>query len=195
MSTLDPFEIIYSDFVLVEEENIDTDQILPGRFLTTTERAGMKKFLFYDWRYRDDGSEIEKCVFNTPRAKRSQILVSGANFGCGSSREHAPWALADYGFRVILAPEFADIFKNNTLKNGILPIEIDSTFYNWLKDHPAARISVDLKAKQVRYGDGWAYCFDVDPFARRRMLDGMDEMDFLLSKSTEIADFEAKYVG
>ena len=191
MSSLEPFEIIYSDFVLVEDENIDTDQILPGRFLTTTEREGMKKFLFYDWRFDEDGNEVEECVFNEARSKRSQILVAGANFGCGSSREHAPWALADYGFRVVLAPEFADIFKNNAMKNGILPIEIDDTFYSWLKAHPVARISVDLKAKQVRYGDGWAYCFDIDPFVRRRMLDGMDELDFLLSKAPDITQFEA----
>ena len=191
--SLKPFKSIVSNFITIEDENIDTDQILPARFLTTTSRKGMAERLFYDWRYDANGNEVADCIFNQTKAKTAKILVAGANFGCGSSREHAPWALYDFGFRVVLSTEFADIFKNNSLKNGLLPIIVDKKLINWLHNNPDAEIEVDLEAKQVRYGQDNSCDFEIDAFARRRILDGMDELDFLLAQAGAIKLFEEKH--
>lgn len=190
---IDPIKTISSKFVISKADNTDTDQILPGRFLTTTSREGMGDLLFYDWRYDESGNEIADCIFSKAETRTKKILVTGANFGCGSSREHAPWALYDYGFRVILSSEFADIFKNNALKIGLLPIVIDKDLINWLYKNENAEIEVDLEAKKIRYtynGQNWAFNFEIDAFARRRLLDGMDELDFLLAQGDAIKLYE-----
>lgn len=185
-----PFTAITSHFILAPQNNIDTDQIIPGRFLTTTEKTGLGKSMFYDWRYNEDGSVKADSLFDDPAKKTSKILVAGKNFGCGSSREHAPWSMQDYGFKVVMAPSFSDIFKSNALKIGLLPIEISEKVLVWFKSHPNEETTVDLEAQQIRCGDEVISTFKVEPFARYQMLNGMDDLDFLMSKTSDIQFFE-----
>jgi 3-isopropylmalate/(R)-2-methylmalate dehydratase small subunit len=183
---------IVSRTVVLPSTNIDTDQIIPARFLRTTTRLGLGRELFSDWRYNADGSAKPDFALNRPESDGCHVLVAGRNFGCGSSREHAPWALLDYGFRAVISSEIADIFRNNSLKNGLLPVEVDEQTHQWLLVHPGAEISIDVAGSTLRLPDGSSVTFPIEGFARHCLLNGVDEMGFLLSKEQEIARFERK---
>ena len=176
--------------------NIDTDMIIPKQFLKTIERTGLGKHLFFEMRFQDDGSETSDFVLNKPAYRQSKILIAGENFGCGSSREHAPWALMDFGIKCVIAPSFADIFYNNCFKNGILPIALPQEQVDVLmKDAEKganARISVDLEAQTVTSSDGEVFSFDVDPFKKHCLLNGLDDIGLTLEKAASIDAFEAK---
>ncbi len=185
-----PLIKITSKTVVLPTANIDTDQIMPARFLTKTTKAGFGQHLFNDWRYNEDGSETDH-LLNSEAAKTCEILVAGHNFGCGSSREHAPWALTDYGFRVVISSEIADIFRGNSLKNGLLPIVIDKAAHQWLLDHPDDVITVDLEACEVRLPkNGGTYGFEIDAFSRLCLMEGVDEMGYLARQGDAITQFE-----
>ena len=191
--TFDPIHTITSKTLVLPASNIDTDQIIPARFLTVTSRTGLGKHAFNDWRYHDDGTETDH-ILNSDAAKACQILVGGHNFGCGSSREHAPWSLTDYGFRVVISSEIADIFKGNSLKNGLLPIVIEKSAHQWLLDHPGEEVTVDLERCEVRLPkNGGTYSFEIDAFSRYCLMEGVDEMGYLAAQDDAIAAFEAKH--
>ena len=192
---MEPIKTFRSRTVVMPSSNIDTDQIIPARFLTTTTRQGLGKQLFSDWRYNADGSAKPDFILNRPEATGCQILVGGRNLGCGSSREHAPWALLDYGFRAVISTEIADIFRNNSLKNGLLPIVVDEATSQWLLANPGAEVEVDLQATTLRLPNGSETQFPVEAFARFCLLNGVDDLDFLLGKQTEIAAYERKRVA
>ncbi len=188
--SFEPLKTIQSKTVVLPAANIDTDQIMPARFLTMTTKAGLGEHLFNDWRYNKDGSETDH-ELNTDAAKACQILVGGHNFGCGSSREHAPWALTDYGFRVVISSEIADIFLGNSLKNGLLPIAIEKGAHQWLLDHPGEEITVDLERCEVRLPkNGGTYGFQIDAFSRHCLMEGVDEMGYLAAQDADIAKYE-----
>lgn len=189
---MEPIKTIRSRTVVMPSTNIDTDQIIPGRFLTTTTKTGLGAQLFADWRYRPDGTPNPEFILNRPEAAGCQILVAGRNLGCGSSREHAPWALLDYGFRAVVSTEIADIFRNNSLKNGLVPVIVDEATHAWLLAHPGAEIEIDLERCELRLPDGRSVSFPIDGFARYCLLNGVDELGFLLSKQAEIAAYEAR---
>jgi len=170
--------------------DVDTDQIIPARFLTTTTREGIGKALFADWRYRANGDVIEDFVLNQPEASRSKILVTGRNFGCGSSREHAPWALLDFGIRAVVSTEIADIFRNNSLKNGLLPIIIDNETHQWLLAHPGVEVKIDLEECTLSLPDGFKIEFPIEGFARHCILNGVDQTGFLMQNQDAITEFE-----
>jgi 3-isopropylmalate/(R)-2-methylmalate dehydratase small subunit len=192
MTKFTPFE---SKMVLFGVDNIDTDQIIPARFLKTISKDGLGDQLFYDWRYEADGSPKPDFVLNTAEAKARQILVSGDNFGCGSSREHAPWSLTQYGFRAVISTSFADIFKGNSLKNGLLPIVVPKDVHAWLFAHPDAVLKVDLATRTLTLPDGRTVEFPVDAFAQHCLLEGVDELGYIQQQEAAIAAFEAKRVG
>lgn len=179
---------------VLDRLNVDTDQIIPKQFLKRVERTGYGKFLFYNWRYRADGSENADFELNDPRMRNASILVAGDNFGCGSSREHAPWALLDYGFRAIVAPSLADIFYNNCLQNGILPIVLPEPIVDELMARAADggyELTVDLEQCRLLDVNGWSVNFEIDPFRRQCLLHGLDDIDFTLKKyADEIAAHE-----
>jgi 3-isopropylmalate/(R)-2-methylmalate dehydratase small subunit len=189
---MEPIKTIRSRTVVMPSTNIDTDQIIPGRFLTTTTKTGLGVQLFADWRYRPDGTPNPDFILNRPEAAGCRILVAGRNIGCGSSREHAPWALLDYGFRVIVSTEIADIFRSNSLKNGLLPVIVDEATHAWLLANPGAEVEVDLECSVLRLPDGRNVSFPIDGFARYCLVKGVDELGFLLSKQAEIAAYEAR---
>jgi 3-isopropylmalate/(R)-2-methylmalate dehydratase small subunit len=189
---MDPIKIIRSRTVVMPQTNIDTDQIIPGRFLTTTTKEGLGAQLFADWRYDSTGVAKPDFVLNTAAAAGCAVLVAGRNIGCGSSREHAPWALLDYGFRAVVSTEIADIFRNNSLKNGLLPVIVDETTHSWLIANPGAEVSIDLQANTLTLPTGAAVKFPLESFARYCLLNGVDELGFLLSKNAEIAAYEAR---
>jgi len=172
--------------------HVDTDQIIPARFLTTTQRAGLGKFCFNDWRYAADGSERADFVLHQPAFRGAGILLAGHNFGCGSSREHAPWALLDFGIRVVIATEIADIFRSNALKNGLLAIVVDAAAEAQLKQHVGQSLSIDLQACEIRGLASGAIAFTLDQFARECMLRGVDQLGYLLGESALIDAFEAQ---
>ncbi|PWR01897.1 3-isopropylmalate dehydratase small subunit [Meridianimarinicoccus roseus] len=176
--------------------NVDTDMIIPKQFLKTIARTGLGKNLFDEMRYDDNGNEISDFVLNKPAYRNAQILVSGDNFGCGSSREHAPWALLDFGIRVVIAPSFADIFYNNCFKNGILPIVLPQEQVDMLMDDAArgsnATVTVDLEEQTISGPDGGTISFDVDPFRKHCLLNGLDDIGLTLEKAAAIDAFEAK---
>lgn len=183
---------VTSKTLVLPAANIDTDQIIPARFLTVTSRDGLGRHAFNDWRYHEDGSETDH-ILNSDAAKACEILVGGHNFGCGSSREHAPWSLTDYGFRVVISSEIADIFRSNSLKNGLLPIVIEKSAHQWLLDHPGEEVTIDLENKQVRLPkNGGTYSFEVDDFSRHCLMQGVDEMGYLAAQTDAIEAFEAK---
>ena len=186
---MDPIARIHSRTLVLPATDIDTDQIIPARFLTTTERAGLGRHAFEDWRYDADGTPTAH-VLNQLDADDHQILVAGHNFGCGSSREHAPWALLDYGFRAVISTGIADIFTANSLKNGLLPVVVDEPAHRWLLDNPGAEIDIDLEACVVRLPGDREVAFHIEPFARYCLLQGIDQLGFLLAKNAEIAAFE-----
>ena len=189
---MDKITTIRSRTVVLPASNIDTDQIIPARFLTTTTRIGLGKQLFSDWRYAPDGSPKPDFALNQPAAAGCQVLVAGRNFGCGSSREHAPWALLDYGFRAVISTEIADIFRNNSLMNGLLPIVVDDSTSRWLIDNPGSEVSIDLASTSLQLPNGLNVRFPIDPFARYCLLNGVDELGFLLQQQERIAAYEAR---
>ncbi|HTB67415.1 MAG TPA: 3-isopropylmalate dehydratase small subunit [Steroidobacteraceae bacterium] len=189
---MDKITTIRSRTVVLPASNIDTDQIIPARFLTTTTRIGLGKQLFSDWRYGPDGSAKSDFVLNQPAAAGCQVLVAGRNFGCGSSREHAPWALLDYGFRAVISTEIADIFRNNSLMNGLLPIVVDEATSRWLLDNPGSEVSIDLASTSLQLPNGVSVNFPIDPFARYCLLNGVDELGFLLQQQERITAYEAR---
>ncbi|HEY0747740.1 MAG TPA: 3-isopropylmalate dehydratase small subunit [Steroidobacteraceae bacterium] len=182
---------ITSRTVVIGSSDIDTDQIIPARFLTTTTKEGLGKQLFADWRYQPDGSPKEEFVLNRPEARGADILVAGRNFGCGSSREHAPWALLDYGFRAVISTEIADIFRGNSLINGLLPVVVDEPTSQWLLQHPGAEVDIDLESLRLTLPTGASVAFPIEPFARHCLLNGVDELGYLLGKLSAIERFEA----
>ena len=187
---MEPIRQIRSRTVVLPFTNIDTDQIIPARFLRTTTRAGLGKQLFADWRYGADGALKTDFALNRPEAAGCAVLVAGRNFGCGSSREHAPWALLDYGIRAVISTEIADIFRTNSLKNGLLPIEVDERTGQWLLAHSGAEVSIDVDTTTLRLPDGTAIEFPLEAFARYCLLNGTDQLGFLLSREREIAAYE-----
>jgi 3-isopropylmalate/(R)-2-methylmalate dehydratase small subunit len=182
---------ITSKTVVIASSDIDTDQIIPARFLTTTTKEGLGKQLFADWRYQSDGSPKKEFILNRPEARGAEILVAGRNFGCGSSREHAPWALLDYGFRAVVSTEIADIFRGNSLMNGLLPIVVDEKTSQWLLRHPGAQVDIDLEGMRLSLPTGTSVAFPIEPFARHCLLNGLDELGYLRSKLNDIERFEA----
>jgi 3-isopropylmalate/(R)-2-methylmalate dehydratase small subunit len=182
---------IKSRTIVIASSNIDTDQIIPARFLTTTTKEGLGKQLFADWRYERDGSPKQDFALNRPEAAGAEILVAGPNFGCGSSREHAAWALLDYGFRAVISTEIADIFRGNALKNGLLPIVVDAPTSQWLLEHAGAEVDIDLEGARLNLPTGTSLPLALEPFARHCMLNGLDELGFLRSKLGDIERYEA----
>jgi 3-isopropylmalate/(R)-2-methylmalate dehydratase small subunit len=176
--------------VVLPIRDIDTDQIIPARFLTTTTREGLGAALFHDLRYDQDGAERAGFPLNDPAGRGCEILVAGNNFGCGSSREHAPWALLDYGFRAVISTEFADIFKNNSLKNGLLPIIVDAETHAWLSAHPGIELRIDVENSRLRLPDGRTIEYPIDAFARYCLTQGIDQLGYLQQQSDAIAAFE-----
>jgi 3-isopropylmalate/(R)-2-methylmalate dehydratase small subunit len=188
---MQPIKRVTSKTVVIASSDIDTDQIIPARFLTTTTKEGLGKQLFADWRYQSDGSPKAEFVLNRPEARGAEILVTGRNFGCGSSREHAPWALLDHGFRAVISTEIADIFRGNSLMNGLLPIVVDEQTSQWLLHHPGALVDIDLESRRVTLPNGTSVAFPIEPFARHCLLNGVDELGYLRSKLNDIERFEA----
>ena len=197
MSAREPFRSITSAVVPFPRNDIDTDQIIPARFLKTVNRAGLGDQLFFDWRYLPDGTPNSEFVLNRPEMAGRNLLLAGDNFGCGSSREHAPWALMAWGIRAVISSSFADIFRNNALKNGLLPIAVApealERLFALVEADPAASFTVDLEAQELRLPDGEAIGFKVDSFARRMILDGTDELGYLLNLEPQIAAYEASH--
>jgi 3-isopropylmalate/(R)-2-methylmalate dehydratase small subunit len=178
--------------------NIDTDQIIPARFLKTTSKEGLDKQLFNDWRYDPQGNPKPDFILNTPQARGAEILLAGDNFGCGSSREHAPWALTQFGFRAVISSSFADIFKGNSLKNSLLPLvvpeDIHAELFTLVGRDPNAQVSIDLASQKLTLPDGRSVEFPVDQFSKMCMLEGVDELGYMLKQSAAISAFEAKHV-
>ncbi|HEX9207209.1 MAG TPA: 3-isopropylmalate dehydratase small subunit [Steroidobacteraceae bacterium] len=187
---MDPITVIRSKTVVMPASNIDTDQIIPARFLTTTVRDGLGKSLFADWRYDAAGQPRADFVLNQPDARGCQVLVAGRNIGCGSSREHAPWALLDYGIRAVISTEIADIFRNNSLKNGLLPVVVDDATHGWLLAHPRAEVEIDLATNTLRLPDGRAVQFPIEAFSRYCLMNGIDELGYLLGQAPAIERYE-----
>lgn len=187
-----PFATLVSRVVPLLVDDVDTDQIIPARFLTTTSREGLGAHLFADWRYDAAGAPRPDFVLNTPAAAGCAVLVAGRNIGCGSSREHAAWALTDFGFRAVISTEIADIFRGNSLKNGLLPIVVDETVHGYLLAHPGAEVTIDLESLTLALADGRRVPFPLESFARYCLMNGVDELGYLLAQSERIAAFEAR---
>ena len=190
---MDKITTIHSRTAVLPASNIDTDQIIPARFLTTTTRLGLGKQLFSDWRYAPDGSPKADFILNQPQAAGCQVLVGGRNFGCGSSREHAPWALLDFGIRAVISTEIADIFRNNSLMNGLLPIVVEAATSDWLIANPGSEVSIDLAQATLQLANGVSVNFPIDPFARFCLLNGVDELGYLLQQQDRIRAYEAAH--
>lgn len=187
-----PLTRIRSRTAVLPYANIDTDRIIPARFLTTTEREGLGRHAFEDWRYADDGSDNPDFELNRPEARGCRILVAGHNFGCGSSREHAPWALLDYGIRAVLSSEIADIFRSNALKNGLLAVVVSEAEHRYLLDHPGIELCIDVAASCIELPDGGRFGFRMDAFARQCLLEGVDQMGYLLLQDPAITAHERR---
>jgi len=185
-------EVLRSRTVVLPASNIDTDQIIPARFLTTTTREGLGISLFADWRYDAQGALRPDFVLNRPEAQGCRILVAGGNFGCGSSREHAPWALLDYGIQAVVSTEIADIFRSNSLKNGFLPIVVDEATSNWLIANPAAEVTIDVASTTLTLPTGVSVKFPLEDFSRYCLLNGVDELGFLLERRGQIEAYEQR---
>ncbi len=188
---MEPIRTFTSKTVVLPLDNVDTDQIIPARFLKVTSKIGIGRHLFADWRYDAAGHPRPDFPLNRPEAQGARVLVAGDNFGCGSSREHAPWALYDHGFRAVVSTTIADIFRSNALKNGLLPVVVEPAVHARLLASPGAEVTVSLDDTTLRLPDGTSAAFPIDPFARHCLLGGMDELDFLLSLSEAIAAYEA----
>lgn len=189
--TAEPFRTLTSKTVVFSQSNIDTDQIIPGRFLTTTTREGLGAHAFHDWRYEADGTAKPEAVLNRIDPAEHRVLVAGDNFACGSSREHAPWALLDYGFRAVISTSIADIFTSNALKNGLLPIVVSQEVWDDLASHPDQTVTIDLDSNELRRGNHAPVAFTVESFARQCLLDGVDALGWLQARLPRIEDFEA----
>ena len=186
-----PITVIRSRTVVMPSTNIDTDQIIPARFLTTTVKEGLGRSLFADWRYEADGRSKPDFILNRPESVGCRILVAGRNIGCGSSREHAPWALVDHGFQAIVSTEIADIFRSNSLKNGLLPVVVDDTTHAWLLANPGAEVEIDLAEAQLWIDGRDPTPFPIEAFSRYCLLNGVDELGFLLSQDAAISAYES----
>jgi 3-isopropylmalate/(R)-2-methylmalate dehydratase small subunit len=189
---MEPMKIIRSKTVVLPFDDVDTDQIIPARFLTTTTKTGLGVKLFNDWRYATDGSPKSDFVLNTAAARGAEILIGGRNFGCGSSREHAPWALVDFGIRAVISTAIADIFRNNSLKNGLVPVLVDSATHQWLLANPGAEVTIDIEKRLVKLPDGREVSFPIDGFSRYCLLNGLDQLGFLLESEAAITAYEEK---
>ena len=183
---------IESRTVVLPIDNIDTDQIIPARFLKTTSKAGLGDQLFNDWRYDASGAPNPDFILNRPEAKGVQVLVAGDNFGCGSSREHAPWALTQFGFKAVVSTSFADIFKQNSLKNGLLPIVAPADVHQTLLASPGGMVSIDLATQTLTLANGRSVQFPIDPFSKHCLLEGVDELGYILQQSDAIASYEQR---
>ncbi|MGI9247043.1 MAG: 3-isopropylmalate dehydratase small subunit [Steroidobacteraceae bacterium] len=187
---MEPIKVIRSRTVVMPSTNLDTDQIIPARFLTTTVREGLGVSLFADWRYDGNGQPRPEFVLNQPQARGCAVLVAGRNIGCGSSREHAPWALLDYGFKAVVSTEIADIFRNNSLKNGLLPVVVDEDTHRWLLANPGAEVSIDLEGCRLSLPDGRTVQFPIEAFARYCLVNGIDELGYLQQQLPAIERYE-----
>jgi len=187
---MDAIRQLSSRTVVLPAVDIDTDQIIPARFLTTTSKDGLGQHLFSYWRFNDDGSGNADFVLNNSEAAGCRILVAGNNFGCGSSREHAPWALLDYGINAVVSTAIADIFRSNSLKNGLLPIVVDEETHAWLIENPGAEVSIDVAESTLTLPDGRTVKYPIDSFARYCLLEGIDQLGFLQQHDEQIAQFE-----
>jgi 3-isopropylmalate/(R)-2-methylmalate dehydratase small subunit len=196
--SVEPVSIIRATMAPLPRADVDTDQIMPKQFLKRVERTGYGEFLFHDWRRNPDGDLDPHFVLNKPEYADAGVLVAGRNFGSGSSREHAPWGLQDWGFRAVIAPSFADIFRSNCTKIGLLPVELSPKEVAWLtelaQEEPAAEIVIDLADQEVTAA-GFRATFDIDPFVKHRLLNGLDDIEITLQRSADIADFESKRPG
>lgn len=193
-----PINIVNSIYAPLDRKNVDTDQIISKEFLKRIERTGFGQFVFYHWRFDENGNPIEDFVLNKPEYKNAEILVAQDNFGCGSSREHAPWAILDYGFRVVIAPSFADIFHNNCFKNGILPVKLTEGECDELLEKGLAEahaIEVNLEQQTVTTGYGKTYSFDIDPYYKQMLLNGWDEISLTFQYEEQIAAYEKNRVA
>jgi 3-isopropylmalate/(R)-2-methylmalate dehydratase small subunit len=186
-------QTLRSRTVVLPGSNIDTDQIIPARFLTTTTREGLGRSLFADWRYDAQGAPRPEFVLNRPEAQDCRILVAGRNFGCGSSREHAPWALLDYGLQAVVSTEIADIFRSNSLKNGFLPIVVDQATSDWLVSNPGAEVTIDVADTTLTLPTGTRVKFPLEDFSRFCLLNGVDELGFLLDRRAQIEAYERQH--
>lgn len=193
---MEPIKIICGGIVVLPNDNIDTDQIIPARFLKVTDKAGLADGLFCDWRYDSQGNARPEFVLNQPAARSAAVLLAGDNFGCGSSREHAPWALLDYGFRAVISTSFADIFRNNALKNGLLPIQVNPQIHSWLLQsagrNPDLAVEIDLEAQLLNVPGREPIPFVIENFARTCLLRGVDELGYLLSRGEFIDAYEQR---
>jgi len=186
---MEPIRRIVSRTVVLPQRDVDTDQIIPARYLKTTQRAGLGEALFADWRYDKDGTPRADFPLNQRQARGAQVLVAGANFGCGSSREHAPWALHDFGFRAVVSSSIADIFRSNALKNGLVPVVVAEDVHERLLAAPGTEVAIDVESRTLT-AEGLTASFPLDPFARHCLMNGVDELGFLLSQSSAIDAFE-----
>ena len=186
---MEPVRRIVSRTVVLPQHDVDTDQIIPARYLKVTQRAGLSDALFADWRYDKDGRERPDFPLNQPKTKGAQVLVAGDNFGCGSSREHAPWALRDFGFRAVVSSSIADIFRSNALKNGLVPVVVDRDAHERLLATPGIEVTIDLETRTLST-EGMRVSFPLDPFARHCLMNGVDELGYLLAQSNAIAEYE-----
>ena len=194
---MQPFTKLNSRVVALPHDDIDTDQIIPARFLKVTDKADLASNLFADWRYDSDGQPKPEFVLNQPESRGASILFAGNNFGCGSSREHAPWALTGSGFRVVVATSFGDIFRNNSLKNGLLPLKVDAKAHQQmsqqLQDDPQVEWTVDLQAQTLEIPGGTVVHFDIDPFSKTCLLQGKDQLGYLMSFMDQVVDYEKSH--
>ena len=188
----EPLKTLTSKAVVLSQSNIDTDQIIPGRFLSTTSREGLGAWAFYDWRYEADGAPKPEAILNRIDPAEHRVLLAGRNFACGSSREHAPWALLDYGFRAVVSTEIADIFTSNALKNGLLPVIVSQAVWDDLAAHAEQPITVDLEASTIQRGNAEPVAFKVESFARQCLLDGVDTLGWLQARLPDIQAFERR---
>ncbi|WKE66673.1 3-isopropylmalate dehydratase small subunit [Gallaecimonas kandeliae] len=177
---------IASKTLVIRQDNIDTDQIIPARFLTTTSREGLGQHAFADWRYK--GGEKTDSILNSDHG--CTVLVAGTNFGCGSSREHAPWALTDYGFKAVISSQIADIFRGNALKNGLVPIEVSPEQHRYLLEHPGTQVNIDVAEASIELDNGETWRFELDPFSRHCLVQGVDQLGYLLNLDRQIRRFE-----
>ena len=194
---MEKFTTLKATMVSIPTENVDTDQIIPARFLKVTDKNGLGDNLFFDWRYNADGSPKEDFVLNTEQGKKAKVLLAGDNFGCGSSREHAPWAIMGYGFKAVISTSFADIFRNNSLKLGLVPIMVDKdTHYqlmSLIEEEPDTEISVDLENQTVQLPDGRKVNFPIDNFSKTCILQGVDQLGYLQSHAADVDTYEANH--
>ena len=194
---MEPFTTLTSKYMPLPYNDVDTDQIIPASYLKVTNKDGLAEGLFSRWRYQSDGSPDPDFALNKPDYQGAQILLAGDNFGCGSSREHAPWALMGYGFRAVISTSFADIFRNNALKNGLLPVEVDEQSYQQLlslvEEEPETAVTINLSTQTVMLPDGRAVPFPIDPFSKTCMLQGVDQLGYLLQQGDKVAAYEQTY--